>query len=234
MKLKIHNINKMKKVKLLKSGIILGIAIPTMLCGCDIRNTSDYYMVHNNGKYYICTKSEKYVNSCDIDFISILDNSIVGSLCLDNNNFDYQTHRIATDFLSELQIVSIKDLLNEDIVDYNYLVDLAKNGINGIGEEYYENTNYLLSAPFNYYDTADLKVFDNGNNTIIGYDMSPDRLSGTNDYVYSIIDKEVIDLSNGDVNTFNINEFFNDDNYITYDTAQELVNSDKIIKKLRK
>lgn len=234
MKLKIHNINKMKKVKLVKSSILLGLTLPTMLCGCDIRNASDYYMVHNNGEYYICTKSEKYINSCDIDFISILDNSIVGSICLDNNNFDYQAHRIATDFLSELQIACIKDVLNRDSIGYNELINIAKGDINDIGEDYYEKINYMINKPFNYYEDANLKVFDDGSDTYIGYDMCPKRLKGTNDYVYSIIDKDVVDLSKREIDVFDIGDYYNDDNYITYDTALELVDNKELVKTLRK
>ena len=234
MKLKIHNINKMKKVKLVKSSILLGLTLPTMLCGCDIRNASDYYMVHNNGEYYICTKSEKYINSCDIDFISILDNSIVGSICLDNNNFDYQAHRIATDFLSELQIACIKDVLNRDSIGYNELINIAKGDINDIGEDYYEKINYMINKPFNYYEDANLKVFDDGSDTYIGYDMCPKRLKGTNDYVYSIIDKDVVDLSKKEIEVLDIGDYYNDSNYITYDTALELVDNKELVKTLRK
>ena len=234
MKLKIHNINKMKKVKLVKSSILLGLTLPTMLCGCDIRNASDYYMVHNNGEYYICTKSEKYINSCDIDFISILDNSIVGSICLDNNNFDYQAHRIATDFLSELQIACIKDVLNRDSIGYNELINIAKGDINDIGEDYYEKINYMINKPFNYYEDANLKVFDDGSDTYIGYDMCPKRLKGTNDYVYSIIDKDVVDLSKKEIEVLDIGDYYNDSNYITYDTALELVDNNELVKTLRK
>lgn len=234
MKLKIHNINKMKKVKLVKSSILLGLTLPTMLCGCDIINASDYYMVHNNGEYYICTKSEKYINSCDIDFISILDNNIVGSICVDNNNFDYQAHRIATDFLSELQIVSIKFVLNKDSISYNELIKIAENDINDIGDEYYKKINYMVNSSFNYYEDTKLKIFDDGANSYVGYDVSPDRLRGTNDYVYSIIDKDVVDLSNREINVLDIGEYYNDNNYITYDTALELVDNSILVKTLRK
>ena len=234
MKLKINNVNKLKKAKLIRSGIVLGLVIPSVFSGCDMRNTSDYYLVHNSGNYYVCTKSEKYINSCDIDFISILDNSIVGSICLDNNNFDYQAHRIATDFLSELQIACIKDVLNRDSIGYNELINIAKGDINDIGEDYYEKINYMINKPFNYYEDANLKVFDDGSDTYIGYDMCPKRLKGTNDYVYSIIDKDVVDLSKKEIEVLDIGDYYNDSNYITYDTALELVDNNELVKTLRK
>ena len=234
MKLKINNVNKLKKAKLIRSGIVLGLVIPSVFSGCDMRNTSDYYLVHNSGNYYVCTKSEKYINSCDIDFISILDNSIVGSICLDNNNFDYQAHRIATDFLSELQIACIKDVLNRDSIGYNELIKIASSDINDIGEDYYEKINYMINKPFNYYEDANLKVFDDGSDTYIGYDMCPKRLKGTNDYVYSIIDKDVVDLSKKEIEVLDIGDYYNDSNYITYDTALELVDNNELVKTLRK
>ena len=92
----------------------------------------------------------------------------------------------------------------------------------------------MINKPFNYYEDANLKVFDDGSDTYIGYDMCPKRLKGTNDYVYSIIDKDVVDLSKREIDVFDIGDYYNDDNYITYDTALELVDNKELVKTLRK
>ena len=63
--------------------------------------------------------------------------------------------------------------------------------------------------------------------------MSPERLSGTNAYVYSIVDNDVLDISNYNVNVYNISEFYDNKHYITYDTALELLDDKKMGKVLK-
>ena len=233
MKLKINNINKMKHIRLIKNSLIIGLMIPT-ISGCDLKNTSDYYLVHNDDNYYICMKSNKFVNSCDIEYRSIIDNKIVGSICLNKNNFDYQVHHFATDFLSELQIVSMQDLLGYDFISSDELMNIAKKDLKSIGDSYYKNKEYLINEKFEFYFDSNLSLYNLENKIIVGYDMSPKRLSGTGDYVYSVIDKDVIKLSDKSVNTFDISKYFNNDKYITYETALELVNNKSLEKVLRK
>ena len=233
MRLNINEIKKMKKLRLFRDGIIIVTMIPCVFTGCSNNNSEDYYLVHNNGKYYICTKS-KYTNSCDVEYKSINDNKIVGVICLDGNNFDYQCHHLTTDFLSEFQIVNMKEILRNNQISYNKLSNLSQNDIDKLGNEYYQNMKYSVVNSFKYYDNSNLAVFDADNNTIvIGYDISPRRLHDSNDYVYSIIDKDVLDLSNYDVQSYDISEYFTNDNYITYNTTLELSNSKKLKKVLK-
>ena len=235
MKLRINKLKKLKRAKLVKSGIIIGGMVPLIFTGCNNVDTSYYYLVHNNNTYYICTKSEKYVNSCDIEYKSIIDGNIIGSVCTDNNDFDYQIHHLSTDFLSKLQICNLKDVLNSNSVSYDYLKDLANSDdINELGDEYFENREYYFNYDLTDNYETNLKIYETDSNIILGYDISPKRLEGTYDYVYSIIDKDVIKLSDYDVKVHDISKYFNDSNYITYDTALNLSNNDQLIKVLTK
>lgn len=229
MKLRINKIENMKKLKLVKTSIIIGTMIPTIFTGCSSVDLSKYYLVHNNGSYYICTKGDKYINSCDIEYKSITDGKIVGVVCNKNNDFDYQSHRLSTEFLSELQICNIRDVLNEN-VSFDQLKSIASSDkINQIGSECFTNKKYYFS-----FNTIPLEIYKLDSKIILGYDLSPKRLNGSGDYIYSIIDNDVINLSSYNVNVYNIGKYFNDNNYITYDTAIELVHNKKLVKSLEK
>ncbi len=235
MKLKINKRKKMKKVKIIKTSIILCASFPFILSGCDNVNTSDYYLVHNNDKYYICTKTGKYVNSCDHDFKSVIDDSVVGSICENKDNFDYQIHRLSTDFLSELQVANLSDVIDEQVKSYRDIVKFAQSDtLNDIGDRYFKNKKYYFEYDFDSYLSSSLKIYKLENGIILGYDMSPKRLSGTNDYVYSIIDNDVIKLSGNDINIYNISDYFGEDNYISYTTVQDLSANKKLEKVLEK
>lgn len=234
MKLRINRIEKMKNLKLVKTSIIIGTMIPTIFTGCNNVDSSNYYLVHNNGSYYICTKGDKYINSCDIEYKSITDGKIVGVVCSNNNSFDYQEHHFSTEFLSELQIAPISEVLGNNSFNLDEINSIASSDkINDSGDNFFKHKEYLFKYEFENYSLL-LKVYKIDSKIIVGYDVSPQRLSGSNDYVYSIVDNDVINLSNYDVETCDISKYFNDDSFITYDTALELSNSEELEKVLRK
>ena len=235
MKLKVNKIEKMKKVKLIRNCFVLTALFPFALSGCDNVNTSDYYLVHNNNKYYICTKSVKYVNNCDYEYNSIIDNKTVGAICSLKNNFDYQTHHFSTDFLSEMQVVSLEELINDKFVSYSDIKNLVETDkIDEIGDEYFKTKKYYFEYQSDYYYPTELKIYKFDDNIILGYDVSPKRLSGSNDYVYSINDNDVIKLSDNDIDVYDISDYFNGNNFISYDTVLELSTNKKLEKVLEK
>lgn len=235
MKLKINETNNLKKVKLVRNCVILTSIFPFALTGCNEVNTSDYYLVHNNEKYYICTKSDLYSNSCDYEYKSIINNEIVGYICSLKNNFDYQTHRLSTEFLSELQVVKLDEVIDDNNISKNDIMNIAKSDeINSIGDKYFKSRMYNFEYSFDNYLSSTLKIYKSENDIILGYDMSPKRLNGTNDYVYSLLDNDVIKLSDKKIEIYNINDFFNGDNYISYTAARELSNDKKLQKVMKK
>ena len=235
MKLKINKMEKMKKVKLIKACAILTTVFPFVLSGCDDKNASNYYLVHNDGKYYICTKSDKYVNNCDYEYNSIIDTKTVGAICSLKNNFDYQTHHFSTDFLSEFQVVSLNEVFNVQTISYKDIKSIANTDkVEELGDEYFKNKKYYFEYQSDYSRFEKLKIYKFNDSIIFGYDVSPKRLSGTNDYVYSINDNDVIKLSDNDVDVYDISEYFNEDNYITYDTVLELSTNKKLEKIMEK
>ena len=235
MKLKINRINNMKKLKLVKVGIILTAVFPFVLSGCEKVNSKDYYLVHNNGKYYICSKSSLYSNSCDYEYNSIVDDSVIGSMCSLKNNFDYQTHHLSTEFLSDLQVVRLDEVIKKNSISQNDIMSIAKSDrINEIGDEYFKSKKYYFKYESENYSKTTLKVYKMDDRIILGYDMSPERLNGTNDYVYSINDNDVLNLSNYSVDVYDVSEYYSENEYITYDTVLELSKDKKLQKVLKK
>lgn len=225
----------MKKVKLIKTCCIMTALFPLAISGCSEAEDKDYYLVHNNNKYYICTKSDLYSNSCDYEYKSITNNEIVGCICSLKNNFDYQTHRLSTEFLSELQVVNLDEVIDNNTISKNDIMNIAKSDeINSIGDKYFKSRNYNFEYSFDNYLSSTLKVYKSENDIILGYDMSPRRLSETNAYVYSILDNDVIKLSDKQIEIYNINNFFNGDNYISYTAAKELSNKKNLQKVIKK
>lgn len=235
MKLRINKVQHTKKINLVKTGILIDTILPTVLVGCNSIDASKYYLVHNDNNYYICTKGDKYINSCDIEYKSITDDKIVGVICSNNNNFDYQEHHFSTEFLSELQIVPVSDAFDNNSFNYDELKSIALSSeINDLGDKFFKSKEYLFNYEFENYFSISLQVYKTDNKLILGYDISPKRLNGSNCYVYSIIDNDVIKLSNFEVEAYDISKYFNDNDFVTYDTALELSTSKELEKVLHK
>lgn len=229
MKLRINKIENLNKINLVKTGVLVGTMLPTVLVGCNSIDASKYYLVHNDGNYYICYKGDKYINSCDIEYKSITDDKVVGVVCSNNNNFDYQEHHFSTEFLSELQICNLKDVLNCNLSQDELKNIVLSNRINELGDKYFKNRKYYFI-----YDNSPLNIYKVDEKIILGYDLSPERLDGSSAYVYSINDNDVVNLFNYDIDVYNISNYFSDDNYITYATAQELSNNKKLVKTIER
>lgn len=220
----------MKKLKLVKTGIIIGTMLPTVLVGCNSIDASKYYLVHNDGNYYICTKGDKYINSCDYEYKSIIDGNIVGVVCSNNNSFDYQIHRLSTEFLSELQIAPISDVFDDNSFNYDELKELAQSDkINEIGDKYFKSKKFYYD-----YNSIPLEIYRTNDKNIVGYDLSPERLDGSCAYVYSIVDNDVINLSNYDVDMYDASSYFYGEDYITYDSALDLYEYKNLVKAIEK
>lgn len=231
LRLKNKNINK---YKLIKKGFIITLVTPFILTGCDLVNASDYYLVHEDSKYYICYKAGIYENCDDYQFKSILDNKVVGSICSKRENFDYETHHFSTNFLSELQIVSIKDLLNKDSISKSELLNIS-NDVKNIGDNYFKKVNYCFDSDFEYDQNTTLKLFYYNDKYILGYDISPKRLKNNCKYIFSISDIDVIKTEyDADIKTYEININDKSNKYITYDETLELLNSKKLENAIKK
>lgn len=232
--LKIKN-KKINEAKIVKAGLASLTFIPVILAGCNSVNTKDYYLVCENSKYYICKKVGTFNKSDDYEFKSILDNKIIGSICSNRDNFNYETHRFSTNFLCELQVVSINELFNKDNISIDDLLNIANNNINEIGDSYFKNTKYYFKSDFEYDQNANLKLFNYNDSFILGYDISPKRLDGTSRYIYSIKDIDVIKIdSEKTVDVYEINIDSKDDAYITYNETIELLTNYQLEKVLKK
>ena len=235
MRLKINNACKTKKLKLIKTSLLIGSMIPIVFAGCNDIDISNYYLVHNEGNYYICEKLDRYINSCDFEYKSIVDGKIVGVVCCDNNNFDYQKHRLSTEFLCELQFAPISEVLVNDSFSYDDLKTVASSDvISIIGDNFFQNKKYFFESNFESFNSSSLQIYKLNNHIVFGYDVSPERLNSSNDYIYSIIDNDVVKLSDYNVENYDITKYYNDTDYITYDIALELSNDKKLEKVLQK
>ena len=230
----INNINKFKKIKLVKKG--LGISIVSMtilLSGCG--TNSNYYMVTDNNKTYICLKEGISKNYDDYDYVSI-NGKKIGSVCSKMRSFDYSCHHLSTNFLNELQIQSLNQVFEELNLDESILnnIDELKDfeqmeQLDNIRINYYYNTKYDLVKNFIYTEDSKLELFDTPTKVIIGYDISADRIAQKNRFIYSIEDMDVVCFNkNDEVKGINIGLYLTDDQhskgYITYEEAIEMVN----------
>lgn len=232
--LKIKN-KKINEAKIVKTGLFPLIFIPVILTGCNNVNTKDYYLVCENSKYYICKKVGTFNKSDDYEFKSILDNKIIGSICSNRDNFNYETHRFSTNFLCELQVVSINKLFNKDSISITDLQDIANNNINEIGDTYFKNTKYYFKSDFEYDQNSNLKLFYYNDTYILGYDISPKRLDSNSRYIYSIKDFDVIKTDfEKTVDAYEINIDNKDNTYITYSETIELLTDYQLEKTLKK
>ena len=134
--------------------------------------------------------------------------------------------------MSELQVANLSDVIDEQVKSYRDIVKFAQSDT--LNDRYFKNKKYYFEYDFDSYLSSSLKIYKLENGIILGYDMSPKRLSGTNDYVYSIIDNDVIKLSGNDINIYNISDYFGEDNYISYTTVQDLSANKKLEKVLEK
>lgn len=228
----INGIEKFKKINLIKVSSCVLVA-SSFFTGCNSKSLDDYYLVSKDGNYSICYRTDIYKNCDDYDYNSIIDNKTIGSICSNGNNFDYENHHFSTEFISEMQVTSLKEVLNKDSMNYNDLINLAKSFPKDIGDNYYKSKKYYVTENFKYSKSSKMEIFIYNNNIIIGYDLSPERLYDENRYIYSIKDMTTLAFRNDD----NIKSYSLDSNlsngYITYDTALFIINKEKekILKK---
>lgn len=233
----IKYIKKFKKVKLIKSGCFALATISLIILpGCNSKKLENYYLVSKDGSYSICYKVGPFTNYDDYDYKSIIDNETVGSICSNGNSFDYEYHHLAIDFISELQVVSLDELLSLEKMDYSELMSLASScELQQLGDDYFKNKNYYLNVDFDYSSKAKLEIFKIDDKVIVGYNISPQRIYNTNRYIYSIIDLDTL-IIQGDstITSYSINLDSEDLPYITYDTALSIVenySNQKVLKK---
>ena len=232
----IHNIDKTKKINLIKSGCFTLAAIPlVVLSGCNSKKLDDYYLVVKDGNYYICYRTEPFSNYDDYDYNSITTNKTVGSICSNGNSFDYECHHFSVHFISDFQVANLKEVLSQDSMDYSKLIATSNSlELKQIGDNYYQNKKYYLETQDNN-KQCKLALFESGDKIIIGYDISPERLENTNRYIYSITDSDTLVFhSNSDITTHDIDLDNADSAFITYDTALSIVenyDNQKVLKK---
>lgn len=220
---------------MMRAGILSLASIPVIIGGCSNVNMNDYYLVCENSNYYICKKEGSFNKSDDYEFKSILDGQIIGSICSKRDNFNYENHKFSTNFLCELQVVSMKELFNNNSISIDELMDIANNRINEIGDSYFKNTKYYFKSDFEYDQNNILKLFNYNDTFILGYDISPKRLNNSSRYIYSIKDFDVIKTEYGvPVEVFNININNEENAYIEYSEVLELLNNSKLEKVLKK
>lgn len=229
--------NKFKKAKLIKSGCFaLATLSWIMLSGCNSKKLENYYLVSKDGSYSICYKVGPFTNYDDYDYKSIIDNETIGSICSNGNSFDYECHHLAINFISEFQVVSLKELLSLEKMDYSKLISLASScELQQLGDDYFKNKDYYLNVDFDYSYEAELEVFKTDDKVIVGYDISPQRIYNTNRYIYSIIDSDTLVFhDDNNITSYSVDLDNEDLSYITYDTALSIVencNNQKVLKK---
>ena len=232
--LKIRN-KKINRLKMEKAGIISLTFIPVILTGCNNLNINDYYLVCENSNYYICKKVGTFNKSDDYEFKSILDNRIIGSICSNRDNFNYETHRFSTNFLCELQVANLKDVFNKNSFSSDELMNIVNNNLNEVGDNYFKNTKYYFKSDFEYDKNTNLKIFNYNDTFILGYDISPKRLNDSGRYIYSIKDFDVIKTEfESSLEEYDINLENKENAYISYSEALDLLNSERLEKILKK
>lgn len=226
MKLVNPNLNKLKKVKLVRlSQVFICSASLIFVSGCNKVDTSDYYIVSKGGNYTLCNRDFHFANGDDYEYDSIIDQKFVGAICSKGNSFDYESHHISMDFLCELQVVNLKDTIENEKISLKAIEELATSDmLIEIADNYFLNKKYYYDQDFEYSFSGTLKMFTTDDNIIIGYDVSPKRLSNTKKYIYSIIDNDtLIFRSNDIISTVEIENKSNND-YITYNDAIDIIN----------
>lgn len=226
---------RIKRVKVIKSSIFSLSIISVILAGCSNVNTNDYYLVCEDSNYYICKKVGTFNKSDDYEFESILDGQTIGSICSKRDNFNYENHRFSTNFLCELQVVSMKEVFCKESISIDELLDIANNRINEVGDNYFKNSKYYFNSDFEFDKNTNLKLFNYDGTFILGYDISPRRLNDNSRYIYSIKDLDVIKTEyESSLEEYDINLENKKNAYISYSEALDLLNSDKLEKILKK
>lgn len=226
MKLVNPNLSKLKKMKLVRlSKVFICSASLLFVSGCNNVDTSDYYIVSKDGNYTLCSREFHFASSDDYEYNSIIDEKLVGSVCSKGNSFDYETHHISTDFLCELQVVNLKDTIENEKISLKSVEELATSSmLSDIADNYFLNKKYYYHQDFEYGASCDLKMFKIDDKTIVGYDISPKRLSNTKKYIYSIIENDTLIFRASDIiSTVNF-ENIDDNDYITYNDAVDIIN----------
>lgn len=220
----IGNITKMKHVKLVKTGcILLSFATIITFTGCDNKKLENYYLVSKDGSYSICSKTDAFINVDDIQFNSIIDNKTIGCICTKGDSFDYEKHHFVVQFISEMQVAGLNDVLNKDDMSFQKILELANSKeLQKIGDKYFEDKHYGLKENFKYFAPSSLKLFKIKDEIIIGYNLTPNRIKDENRFIYSIIDKDTIQVTSADqVVSLDIN--IDDQKYLSYSDASDIV-----------
>ena len=226
MKLVNPNLNRLKKMKLVRLSKVLVISTSLIfLSGCNSVDTDNYYIVSKDGNYSLCSREYHFASSDDYEYDSVIDGDSVGLICSNGDNFDYEKHRITTKFLCELQVVNLKDAIENDKLSKEAIRNLATSDVlYDIAENYFINKKYYYEQDFDYGSTSTLKMFTTEDKLIVGYDISPKRLSNTMKYVYSIIDNDTLTFRENDIISTVEFEGLNNNNYITYNDAVDIIN----------
>ena len=220
---------------------IMKIGLPTMLVtsliftGCNSINASEYYLVHEDNNYYICKRVGTFNKSDDYEFRSILNNEVIGSICATGDSFNYESHRFSTNFLCELQVVSLKDLFGKDSISETELLNIANSDLYELGDNYLKNSKYYFESNFNYDQNSNLQLFEYKGSLILGYDISSKKTENYCKYIFSIADNDVIKTEYDEqLNIYEINIPNKDKSYISYSETLDLLASEEVKKVLQK
>ena len=225
--LKINSYRK-NKLKLIKNGLSVMTCAIVLLSssGCSKVETNDYYIVSTKDSYYLCYAKYSSVNCRDYSYDSVLDGKNIGLKCINGKNFDYEDHHVSTNFLSQFQIVNLSDTINNESISINQLNDLASSDeFIQIADNYFLTKEFPLTADLDNFEEAHLQLFTIGDKVIVGYDISPSRISNSMKYIYSITDLDTYKYRADElVEKIEIDSNFLDTNYITYNDAVDIIN----------
>lgn len=203
-----------------------GVMISFTECTNNV-DCSKYYVVHHNNHYSICYKKDVKINGYDEKYYNVNNNKLIGMICKEGDNFDYNNHRLGDEFLFSKQVIALTDVIKNKELSQQTFKNLSDSDvIKSAVDSYYYCCQYETNIKLDYSEiTTDLSVFKINDEYVIGYDLTKQK---NIQYIYDINTFDVLKCKPNDIiKKYKINS---DKENISYFECQE--NLEKVKQKV--